>query len=165
MKQLLGLGCLILLLSACATAPSPSPMQRRNVQTKTFQGVSYSNVFRAVKTVLQDEGYIIKEQDYDGGMMLAVAQKSSWSWEMVKIFERDKKDRDTLMSVEFEVSFSFEEIAKKIVETRLTIQKVEYYSNGGRKGQEVFDPALYKNIYDKISVEIERRKALGRQLQ
>ena len=165
MKRFITLSCCVLFLGACATTHSPSPMQRRNVQTKIFERVSYSNVFKAVKTVLQDEGYTIQEQDYEGGMLLAIARKSSWSWDMVRIFEKDKKDKDSLMSTEFEVSFSFEDIGKQNVETRLTIQKVEYYSHGGKKGQEVFDPAIYKNIYDKISVEIERRKALGRRFQ
>ena len=164
-KVFFGFCSLIFLFTACATTHAPSPMQRRSVQSRVFQNVSYSNVFRATKTVLQDEGYIIKEQDYEGGMLLATAQKSNWSWEMTKIFKRDKGDDATLMGTEFEVSFNFEDLGHKNIETRLTIQKVDHYSNGGKQGKEVFDLGLYKNIYEKITVEIERRKALGRSFQ
>lgn len=64
-----------LLLTACAvgsgTAPTTfSDAQRRSMQIKTHDA-SYDSVFYAVKSVLLDDGYIIKSQDYAGGMILA----------------------------------------------------------------------------------------------
>lgn len=64
-----------LLLTACAvgsgTAPTTfSDAQRRSMQVRTHDA-SYDSVFYAVKSVLLDDGYIVKSQDYAGGMILA----------------------------------------------------------------------------------------------
>ena len=61
-------------LLGCATGGTEpatfSDAQRRAMQVKTHDA-SYDMVFHAVKSVLLDDGYIIKSQDYAGGMILA----------------------------------------------------------------------------------------------
>ena len=135
----------------------PAP-QRRALQTRTFDETSYDNVFKAFKNVLQDEGYIIKNQDFQGGMILATILKADDSSEWLAKINNEQNYRT---GEGFEVSISFDRINKKVTETRLTIQKIEQYSMGGSKGYEVLDPPLYKSIYDRVKVEIERRKARG----
>ncbi|MBN1783766.1 MAG: hypothetical protein JW812_02240 [Alphaproteobacteria bacterium] len=63
-----------LFLTACmaggASKPVFSDAQRRAMQVRTHDA-SYDMTFHAVKSVLLDDGYIIKSQDYAGGMILA----------------------------------------------------------------------------------------------
>ena len=73
----LGLIAGVLAFTACQTVPKLSPQQRRQLQTRAFKDVGYNNVFRAFKTVLQDEGYIIKNQDMKGGLIVAHLQQTS----------------------------------------------------------------------------------------
>lgn len=68
-----------LFLTACmvgggAQKPVFSDAQRRAMQVKTHDA-SYDMTFYAVKSVLLDDGYIIKSQDYAGGMILAEGAK------------------------------------------------------------------------------------------
>ena len=62
----------------------------------------------------------------------------------------------------FEVSVNLEPIRKNYVESRLIIQKMDSYSMGGSQGREIVKPQLYQNLYSKVRVEIERRKAQGK---
>ena len=157
-KQLGFLSLVLCFVTSCIIAPPMSAPQRRALQTKTFDETSYDNVFKAFKNVLQDEGYIIKNQDYNGGMILATILKADNTSEWFAQMDGKQNYRT---GEGFEVSVSFDRINKKATETRLTIQKVEQYSMGGTKGYEILDPKMYKSLYDKITVEIERRKAKG----
>ncbi len=66
-------------LTACmsgggTTKPTFSDAQRRAMQVKTLDA-NYEMTFQAVKSVLLDDGYIIKSQDFAGGMILAEGSK------------------------------------------------------------------------------------------
>ena len=147
-------------LAGCVTAPKVSPQQRRALQVRSFDGVKYDHVFKAFKTVLQDEGYIIKNQDMKGGLIVAQAARKSGAGVMMLAALTDARNYQTGQT--FEVSVNLDEIKKNHTETRVIIQETASFSMGGSQGQEVFSPELYKNIYSKVSVEIERRKAQGK---
>lgn len=157
-------GILIILgtavLTGCATTPALSPMQRRAIQTRTFENASYDTVFRAFKTVLQDEGYIIKNQDMTGGLIVATIEHTDRSGAFFAALSGQHQYRT---SEAFEVSVNLEEVSKTIVESRMTIQKIDTYNLGGRQGDLILTPGIYKSFYDKVIIEVERRKAKGRQ--
>jgi hypothetical protein len=155
MKKIISL---VLLLTACAVTPPMSPQQKRAIQMRTFEDTTYENVFRAFKTVLQDEGYVIKNQDLNGGLIVGTIQKSDGMARFNVIFNGDKNYRT---GESYEVSVNLEKIGKT-VETRTTIQKVESYSQSGTQGDPILDPETYKNIYEKVSIEIKRRQAQGK---
>lgn len=145
----------------CATAPQLSPIQRRSLQMRTFDNSSYDNVFRAFKTVLQDDGYVITNQDLNGGLIVANIQKtdnSSAFWAALS----GNHNQNYRTGEGFQLSVNLEKINKTTVESRLIIQKLEQYSMGGQQGHEILDPEMYKSFYDKVRVEVERRKASGR---
>lgn len=150
----------IFLSVGCVTTPQISPQQRRAMQVKHFKDVSYENVFRAFKTVLQDEGYIIKNQDMKGGLIVAHASKASSSGLAVMAALAGTQNYQT--GVTFEISVNLEEVQKNYTESRVILQKVSSYSMGGSQGKEILSPELYKNIYSKVFVEVERRKAQGK---
>jgi len=62
----------------------------------------------------------------------------------------------------YEVSVNLDEINKNYVESRVIIQKIASYSQGGLQGREVLSSDLYKNIYTKVLTEVARRKAQGK---
>jgi len=157
MKKLVLLSFVVcLFFIGCVTTPALSPQQRRSLQVKNFES-SYRHVFRAFKTVLQDEGYIIKNQDMNGGLIVAQASRSTSTGSMMLSVMAGSKNYRT--GIKYEVSVNLEEIRKNYVETRVIIQKIDAYSQGGSTGREIIDPSLYRNIYSKVIVEVERRKA------
>ena len=146
-------------IASCATKPNWTPQQRRALQTKNFDE-SYDNVFRSIKNVLQDDGYIITNQDHAGGLILA--RKDTDGDSSFKLLGIPLTVENDEGSTSFEISFNVEEISKGNVETRLTITKNTTTNNGKRSGSEVVDPKAYKSIYDKINVEVQRRVASGK---
>ena len=156
---ILSLFSCLLFCVGCVTT-SISPQQRRAMQVKYFES-SYNNVFRAFKSVLQDEGYIIKNQDMDGGLIVAHASRSSVGPAMA-IMAALGDNENYVAGTTYEVSVNLEKIRKSYVESRVIIQQVSTYSQGGSYGDEVIKPELYRNIYSKVMVEVERRKAQKR---
>ncbi len=150
---------LILAMGACATVPELSPAQRRALQMRTFEHTSYENVFRAFKTVLQDSGYVIKNQDMNGGLIVAQIQKTDSSGAFFAAFGGNQNYRT---GQAFEVSVNLEKVNATTIETRVIIQTVESYSMGGQQGHEILDDKMYKSIYDSVRTEVERRKAQGK---
>ncbi|MDE0518574.1 MAG: hypothetical protein OXH36_03330, partial [Bdellovibrionales bacterium] len=110
--------------------------------------------------ILQDEGYIIKNQDMQGGLIVAHSSKATSSGSAVLAVLSGQQNYQT--GTTYEVSVNLEEIRKNNVESRVIIQKVDSYNMGGSRGNEILDPNLYRNIYRKVMVEVERRKAQKR---
>ncbi len=157
-KTLLLAGGFVAGFCACVSSPSLSPQQRRALQVKGFSA-SYNHVFRAFKTVLQDEGYIIKNQDMQGGLIVAEAsQRGSAAVAFLSALSSSGPSIYRTGTT-YSVSVNLEAIRKDYVESRVIIQKKDSYSMGGQTGNEILSPALYKNIYSKVQVEIARRKA------
>ena len=148
----------LLNLAGCLSAPKLTPQQRRALQVRTFE-TNYNNVFRAAKTVLQDEGYIIKNQDFNGGMILA--QKETSAGGGASFMAALGGNNNYVTGTGFEVSMSLEKLNKNLTETRLTLQNKTKTNMGGSSGREIVKPEIYKSIYDKLVVEVERRKARG----
>lgn len=153
-------------LSSCATRPPMSIPQRRSLQMRTFSH-SLDNVFKAFKSVLQDDGYIIKNQDYAGGMLLAQKETSYGGGTLIDIAGvfgdvSVRQNQNRVIGKGYEVSISFDAINKNLIETRLTLQQITSMSQGGKRGREVVDAKMYKAIYDRVLIEIQRRKARGR---
>lgn len=160
MSRLIVSALVLVSLVGCVSAPKLSAQQRRSLQMRTFEGSSYANVFRGIKTVLQDEGYVISNQDMNGGLIVASVQKTDGNGAFWAAMGGNRNYRT---GESFEVSFNLEEVGKNIVESRMIVQKKEQYNMGGQTGNEILDAELYQNLYRKIQVEIERRKAHGKE--
>lgn len=156
-----------LFLIACQTAPLLSPDQRRALQTRIFKPASYNTVFRAFKTVMQDEGYIIKNMDMDGGFIVAETRKGMGSGYNIIIGAiadgmSGQSSSNYATGRTYTCTVNLEEIQKNVVEARLIFQRATNYSRGGSTGRELLNPEVYRNIFAKVSREVERRKALKR---
>ncbi|MDE0151267.1 MAG: hypothetical protein OXK80_02060 [Bdellovibrionales bacterium] len=154
-----------LCLTACQTTPALSPDQRRTLQTRIFKPASYNTVFRAFKTVMQDEGYVIKNMDMDGGFLVAETQKSMGAgYNTLVILGALGGNGGTNYATgrTYTCTVNLEEIQKDVVEARLIFQRTTNYSRGGKAGGELLKPEVYQNLFAKVFREVERRKALKR---
>jgi hypothetical protein len=146
---------------SCALFKPLSPMQKRQIQTRTFTDASYKTVFRAFKTILQDEGYSIKDQDMEGGLIVA-SREQSRSRLFISSKDKEEKDRDYIVSEGKEVSVNLEPINKKTTEVRMTIHETERFKYSGDRRRVTYYAKYYTNIFNLTRVEVERRKAKGR---
>lgn len=153
---------------SCQTVTPLSSDQKRALQVRVFSLTSYNTVFRAFKTVMQDEGYIIKNQDFEGGLIVAESQKpirhSAGVWLLsISSGLSGRSEPPTYRTSDvYSWSVNLEEIKKDNIETRLILQRKTLYSKGQQTGGEILDPEVYRNIYTKVMREINRRKALKR---
>jgi uncharacterized lipoprotein YajG len=66
-KNILLLVISLFLFCACAT--QMSGLQRQSLETEYIEG-SYKTIFRAIRTVFQNEGYAVKQSDIKSGFIL-----------------------------------------------------------------------------------------------
>ncbi|MBU1727142.1 MAG: hypothetical protein KJ880_05885 [Candidatus Omnitrophica bacterium] len=138
------------LLFGCAT--QMDALQLRQLETKELEG-TLDDAFRATMSVLQDAGYIIKNSDYQSGVIHAETGK--------------KKDFWTGGTNWFEVTATVEQFTKEIVKERITIlSKTEMpaggFGGGGETAVRVENPELIQKLYADIKTEIFRRQNLAK---
>ena len=150
------------LFNGCAMSPPLTTAQKRSIQTRTYERTSYENVFRAFKTVLQDEGYVIKNQDIQGGLITGITQKSKSASAKVFSLEINTSDDSEVRGEGKEISINLEKMSDSISEARVVIQNTTVYEKGGDTGEEILEPTVYRSFFNKVQVEIERRKAQGK---
>ena len=152
---------LCLLGAGCATTPKMSPMQFRQISTRLIDA-GYHNTFRATMTVLQDNGYIIKDTDMDSGLITAEVNRetSGFSQFLQRVgYDGEIKNKGTLVEASAVVS----KISNTNTEVRITVQERTYSSSGGTSHvKQLRDPETYKRLFDDITIEVKRREAMGR---
>lgn len=164
-------GLLCLIMNSCAILPPMTPQEKRAMQVRSYD-TTYENVFRAFKNVLQDEGYVIKNQDMTGGLITA-SKKTSNSYQYgsglsIGGIHLGGGTQNGNMGRyptgdEIEASINLEKINKNTTETRMNLQSTKSFSDGQDEQHEITDLNTFSSIYQRVSVEIERRKAMGRE--
>ena len=149
--------CAIALLgNGCASRANLSPMQKRQITTHQIEG-SYENVYRAAMTVLQDQGYVVKNTDMASGLIVAsVDRETSESSQFWQAF---------LMKGTFiEATITVGTINDSLQEIRISLQSTRYnrYDGGKTDIKQLVNPAVYQELANQITVETKRREALGR---
>src|SRR5690606_3770582 len=128
--------------------------------TKQIDG-GYENVYRAAMTVLQDQGYIIKDTDMASGLVVATidreASKTSQFWQAFLV--GDILNKGTVI----EATLTVGKINDRLQEMRITLQETRYNRRGGKEDiKTVWDSRIYDEFANQIRVEVKRREALGR---
>ncbi len=153
----------LLSLSGCATtAPQISPMQMRQFTTRNFEG-NYENVFRATMTVLQDQGYIIKNTDMNSGLIVAQidreASKSSQFWQAMFSQHGYIQNKGTLV----ETSVTVNKLNDAQSEIRMIIEEGTYGSfNNKTDIKTITDPKIYDAFLNDVLIEVKRREAINK---
>ncbi len=152
---------LCLLVAGCVIAPKMSPMQVRQISTRLIAG-SYENTFRATMTVLQDNGYIIKQTNMDAGLITAEVNRETSRFS--QFFQRrHSKGRVVNKGTIVEASAVVSKISDTNTEVRTTIQERTYTASGGTsRVRQLRDAKIYKKLFDDITIEVKRREAMGR---
>jgi len=146
MKRILFL-ILPFILIGCAT--QMNALQLRQIESKELEA-KFEDVYRATMSVLQDAGYIIKNSDFQSGVIQAETGK--------------KQD---FMNTEHwtEVTATVEQFSKDIVKERITILEKEKQSQGwggGESSHRVDKPEILQKLYADIKQEVFRRQNLAK---
>jgi hypothetical protein len=147
---------LIFFLASCASVPKLSPAQRRVVQNRIYDRVTVETIFRSFKAVLQDEEAIIRNQNLQDGFILAVIQKTARPGAFWAPLGKEADKYHVGETFELQVNFTRNKAGA--VETRLSIERLEPFTLAGEKGEEILSPELYTGLYQKVQIEMERRR-------
>jgi len=155
--------CIILIsfvLGGCATVPKLSSMQIREITTREIEA-SYENVYRATLTIVQDNGYIIKNTDMQSGLITATidkeTSKGSQFWQAA--FLGYVADKSTLIELTCMVN-TLNETRQQL---RINIQETNMSQFGGKNViKQIYDTQVYQGLFNDIRVEVKRREAMKR---
>lgn len=153
-----------LFLNCAATGPNLSPMQIRQITTKLISG-SYEDTYRSTLTVLQDQGYIIKNTDMASGLISAqVDREASGGSQFAQAFILGYiSDKGSVI----EFSCMVNRMNENNTELRINIQETGYGQSSAWTGtskqrvKQIYTPELYKKIFDQILIEVKRRQAIS----
>jgi len=151
---------LSVLFFGCAAGPQLSQMQIRQLTTKMIDG-NYENVFRATMTILQDQGYVIKNTDMNSGLIVAnVDRETSGGSQFAQaLFLGKITDKNTVV----EVSATINKLNDKTQELRLNIQETNYTGGGGKNNiKQIHDEKVYQKLFNDITLEVKRREAINK---
>jgi len=142
----------LLLLTGCATTQLTS-LQMREMQCKDLEG-SFDHSYKATLQVFQDYGYVIKNSDYQSGVVqgaTATKRHKNYFW--------------NALMVSSEATATIEQFKDNLVKERITlVDKTKSSSQYGthENSKIVEDPAIYQRMYDDIQKEIFVRKNLSK---
>lgn len=153
----------VIFLTSCRTGPKLSPMQKRQLTTKMFR-CNYENAYRATLTVLQDQGYVVKNTDMDSGLIVANVDRATSGGS--KVAQALLFGYVPNKGTEVEVSCLVNKLSNTSSEVRINIQEVKYgqssfFSGTGKQNsKQIYEPQLYYSLFNEILVEIKRREAM-----
>lgn len=151
----------------CASSSKPqlSPMQVRELTTKLYES-SYETIFRSCLTVLQDQGYVIKNTDMASGLIVGYADRKTAFGS--QLFSALMLGFVAHKGTDIEVSCLVNKINDTSSELRMNIQEAKYGQSSQFSGNSktdsnlIRDPKIYKALFDQIGVEIKRREAMNK---
>lgn len=148
----------IIIITNCASAESKlSPMQKRQITSRIYDS-DYETVYRATLTVLQDQGYIVKNTDMLSGLIVTeIDRETSKLTQFFQSIFGDVTDKGTLI----EVSCMADKISDNSTELRINIQETKYGADGSKQEvNRLYDEDTYQQLFNEIGVEIKRREAI-----
>ena len=138
-------------------------MQVRELTTKLFES-DYETVYKSTLTVLQDQGYVIKNTDMAAGLILGTADRKTAFGS--QLFSALMLGFVAHKGTDIEVSCMCNKINDTSTELRMNVQEAKYgqssvYSGTSKTDSNLIrDPKIYKALFDQIAVEVKRREAI-----
>lgn len=148
-------------LITCAPAeakkrPEISGLALQQIQSRDFE-VTKEISFPAVMTVLQDSGYRIGDADKDTGLITGTASTKSVTTYNI-FWGLGKKKRTPVVSAFIEDRGRGSRIRLNFV---LSTAKNRIYGQASADEEPIYDPAVYRDAFEKIEKEIFVRQALN----
>lgn len=139
---------IVLLVCGCAVFGGGN---HRSVQVRTYKNVDYDKLFQAFKKVIQWEGYQIKTEDLPGGLLTGSIHRPDAEASLALDLGGIKKKYQGDL---FELSANFLRVSPKVVQIRVSLQKISHSSLGSDQGEEIQDVRFYKEIYNKVKLAL-----------
>ena len=138
-------------MSGC-DEPKLSALQIREMQAKNLQG-SFDDAYRANLQVFQDYGYVIKNTDFESG----VIQGETGFKKHKDFFWNGQMFND-------EATATLEQFGPDTVKERLSlVRKRKFFSKYTNEDSEtILDESLYQKMYEDIQKEIFIRQNLNK---
>lgn len=163
-KNLTFITVMLVIVTSCTTAPKLSPLQKREITTRIIDG-SYDNTYRSILTVLQDQGYIIKNTDMNSGLINAVADRETGGGSQFAqaLFMGYVSNKGS----ELDCSFMVSKISDGKTDVRINIQESKYgqsskWSGSGKQSvKTIYDVEIYSSLFNDILTEVKRREAIN----
>jgi hypothetical protein len=138
----------VFILAGCATTHYDT-LQTRQIESKEFDA-DMKTTFQAVKTILQDNNYVVNASDYQGGLVTGVGatQQIYDLWYGVR-------------HVSNVVSVNLSEAGPNRTSVRMNIMK-RISGQNGVSDEPVVNPDLMQKIYGDINKEILVKQNLNK---
>lgn len=149
---------MMLAVSCAAPAPDLSSLEMQQLQARNLE-TDKRTVFNASVSVLQDAGYVVKNADYETGLISA----SGTTINNTSFF-----DAITHRSVSTQTSASVFIEPWQSSQTRIRINFVEGKATSGQYGQSnqedrpILIPEVYRNFFDQLDKAIFVRRGMNR---
>ncbi|MDF2549405.1 MAG: hypothetical protein K0S07_472 [Chlamydiales bacterium] len=149
-------GLTLLTVVGCAphddSEPVLSQMELRQIQTKSFNSVDMKNVMKVMLSVLQDDGYIVKNANLDLGLISATKEMSveSRKEKTLSLMVNGEQAR-WKKNAQIEVSATVNSFGSD-VKVRVNFQKKVIDNIGAPVSvDQVLDPEMYLDFFNKVS--------------
>ncbi|MDH3588513.1 MAG: hypothetical protein OEQ74_03845 [Gammaproteobacteria bacterium] len=172
MRTSISLGYLIVFtigLGGCATAPTldaseltVDTLERRQLQTRRFDGISENQILAASAGVLQDLGFNLDESETKLGIIVASKQRTAREPTQIatsillRLFlgiDTEVDDRQRIRVAL--VSRPAGETDTESFQVRVTFQRVVWKTNGDVSRTEAIDePELYQQFFEQLSKSV-----------
>lgn len=176
MKKLSALA-LAFLLSACATVPpntfvvTPEQLQKRQIETRRYDGINDADLLVASANVLQDLGFNLDNSETKLGVLTASKQRDATNAGEIAaailiaaLGGRNMPiSKDQTIRVALVVRPTTDSDGKYMTDShfiRVTFQRVVRKTDNSMYAETLTDPEMYQEFYDKVSksVFIEAQK-------
>ncbi len=160
----IGLG----LLAGCATIPKdalrlePDTMEKRQLQTRRFDGIAEPDLLAASAGVLQDLGFNLEESETRLGLIVAAKQRSAVEAGQVAsamllallgvtpVWDRTQRIRVCLVARP-----ASDDPENRSHFVRITIQRIIWDTNNNvSRVEAIEDPEIYQQFFDKLSQSV-----------
>lgn len=166
-----GLLLLILFLSACAVAPedlfvvTPELLQRRQIETRRYDGLVEADLLSASANVLQDLGFNLENSETKLGVLTASKERSAIDRKEVAAAvaitllggQVDAISKDQTIRVALVVRPVLASTGKPYTKSyfiRVTFQRIVRRTDNSIYTETLSDKQLYQDFYDRLSKSV-----------
>lgn len=145
------------LLCSCTSTQTLTSSQIQMMTTKQYEE-GYDIVYSSIISLLQAEGFLVKNTDKETGLITASKQIDNKNAGLSLAFFGMAK-----MASTSDVSFFVQKLNDNLTEVKITIYEGSVNAGGYRAPQQnsmVQDSEIYTTWFKNLRVEIDRRKAL-----
>ncbi len=176
-SSLLAVALPLLLLSACATPPpnlfvvSETQLERRQTETRRYDGISETDLLSASANVLQDLGFNLENSETKLGVITASKQRDATNGGEIALSLCVGILGGVQMPVSREQNIRVALVIRPVLDSkhkpiadqhfvRVTFQRVVLRSDNSTLAETMTDPALYQDFHERLSksVFIEAQK-------